>query len=85
MARRVILIILDACGIGELPDAHLYGDEGSNTIVNTARAVGGLRSPNLGKLGLGNIDRIPGVNPQPDALGNYGKMAELSLGKDSTS
>jgi len=85
MIKRVILIILDACGIGELPDAHLYGDEGSNTIVNTAKAVGELKLPNLEKLGLGNIDQIPGVNPQPDALGSYGKMAELSLGKDSTS
>ncbi len=85
MIKRIILIILDACGIGELPDAHLYGDEGSNTIVNTARAVDGLKLPNLEKLGLGNIDRIPGVNPQPDALGNYGKMAELSLVKDSSS
>jgi phosphopentomutase len=85
MIRRVILIILDACGIGELPDAHLYGDEGSNTIINTAKAVGGLKLPNLEKLGLGNIDPIPGVNPNTKALGNYGKMAELSAGKDSTS
>ena len=85
MLKKVILIILDACGIGELPDAHLYGDEGSNTIVNTAKAVGGLKLPNLEKLGLGNIEPIPGVNPQRDASGNYGKMAELSLGKDSTS
>jgi phosphopentomutase len=85
MIRRVILIILDACGIGELPDAHLYGDEGSNTIVNTAKAVRGLKLPNLEKLGLGNIDPIPGVNPNTKALGNYGKMAELSAGKDSTS
>jgi phosphopentomutase len=83
--RKVVLIILDACGIGELPDAHLYQDEGSNTIVNTARAVGGLKLPNLEKLGLGNIEPILGVNPQADALGNYGKMAELSAGKDSTS
>jgi phosphopentomutase len=83
--RKVILIILDACGIGELSDAHLYQDEGSNTIVNTARAVGGLKLPNLEKLGLGNIDHILGVNPNADALSNYGKMAELSLGKDSTS
>jgi phosphopentomutase len=83
--KRVILIVLDACGIGELPDAHLYGDEGSNTIVNTAKAVGGLKLPNLEKLGLGNIDRIPGVNAQRGALSNYGKMAELSAGKDSTS
>jgi phosphopentomutase len=85
MIRRIILIVLDSCGIGELPDAHLYQDEGSNTIVNTAKAVGGLKLPNLEKLGLGNIDRIPGVNPKTDALANYGKMSELSAGKDSTS
>ena len=85
MMKRVILIILDACGIGELPDAHLYGDEGSNTIVNTARAVGGLKLPNLGRLGLGSIESIPGVSPEREPLGNYGKMAEQSAGKDSTS
>jgi phosphopentomutase len=85
MTRRVILIILDACGIGELPDAELYQDEGSNTIVNTAKAVGGLKLPNVEKLGLGNIDTIPGVNRNASALANFGKMAELSVGKDSTS
>jgi len=85
MIERVILIILDACGIGELPDAHLYGDEGSNTIKNTAKAVGGLKLPNLERLGLGNIEQFAGVNPKTKALGNYGKMAELSPGKDSTS
>jgi len=85
MTRRVILIILDSCGIGELPDAKLYQDEGSNTIANTAKAVGGLKLPNLEKLGLGNIDTIPGVNPNNSSLANFGKMAELSVGKDSTS
>jgi phosphopentomutase len=85
MSKRVILIILDACGIGQLPDAHLYNDEGSNTIVNTAKAVRGLRLPNLEKLGLGNIDTILGVSPNASALANFGKMAELSTGKDSTS
>ncbi len=85
MIKRVTLIILDACGIGELPDAHLYGDEGSNTIVNTAKAVGGLKLPNLGNLGLGSIETIPGVSLGRESLGNYGKMAELSAGKDSTS
>ncbi len=85
MIRRVVLIILDACGIGELPDAGLYQDKGSNTIVNTAKAVGGLKLPNLEKLGLGNIDTILGVNPNKSALANFGKMAELSAGKDSTS
>ena len=85
MIERVVVIILDACGIGELPDAHLYGDEGSNTIKNTAKAVGGLKLPNLERLGLGNIEQFSGVNPETKALGNYGKMAELSPGKDSTS
>jgi phosphopentomutase len=85
MIKKVILIILDACGIGELPDAHLYGDAGSNTIVNTAKAVGGLRLPNLAKLGLGSIEPIPGVSGQMEPSGNYGKMAEQSAGKDSTS
>ncbi len=77
MSKRVILIILDACGIGQLPDAHLYNDEGSNTIVNTARAVGGLRLPNLEELGLGNIDTILEVSPNASALANFGKMAIL--------
>lgn len=85
MIERVILIILDACGIGELPDAHLYGDEGSNTMKNTAKAVGGLKLPNLERLGLGNIEPFSGVTSETKALGNYGKMAELSPGKDSTS
>jgi len=85
MIGRVILIILDACGIGELPDAALYQDEDSNTIVNTAKAVGGLKLPSLEKWGLGNINTIPGVNPNVSAVANFGKMAELSAGKDSTS
>ena len=82
--KRVILIVLDACGIGELPDADKYGDSGSNTLVNTARAVGGLNLGNLEKLGLGNIDSLPGVPPQENPLANFGKMAEKSAGKDST-
>jgi len=85
MTRRVVLIILDSCGIGELPDAGLYQDEGSNTMVNTAKAVGGLKLPNLEKLGLGNIDSILGVSPNASSVANYGKMTELSVGKDSTS
>ena len=85
MPKRFILIILDSVGIGELPDAGGYGDAGSNTLVNTARAVGGLRVPHLAGLGLGNITAIPGVEPSSAPRGNYGKMAESSTGKDSTS
>lgn len=80
----MILIVLDSCGIGELPDAFKYKDEGSNTIVNTARAAGGLKLPNLEKLSLGNIHHIPGVVAQKNPLANFGKMAEVSAGKDST-
>lgn len=82
---RFILIVMDSVGIGELPDAHLYKDEGSNTLANTAEAVGGLRIPNLGKLGLGNIAPIRGVPPAKRPQANFGKMAEKSAGKDSTS
>lgn len=82
--NRVILIVLDSVGIGALPDAGAYGDAGSNTLVNTAQAVGGLKLPNLGRLGLGNIASIKGVPPQDSPAGAYGKMAERSAGKDTT-
>lgn len=71
-------------GIGELPDAARYGDEGSNTLANCGKAVGGLRVPNLARFGLGNIAPIPGVPPVKEPLAHYGKMAEMSAGKDST-
>jgi phosphopentomutase len=81
---RIVLLILDSVGIGALPDAGEYGDEGSNTLVNTARAVGGLYLPHLGRLGLGNIDQIPGVPPADQPAGAFGRMAEMSKGKDTT-
>jgi phosphopentomutase len=82
---RVFFIVLDACGVGELPDADDYGDRGSATLPNTARAVGGLRLPNLEKLGLGKIADIDGVSPDVDTAAAFGKMTETSVGKDSTS
>jgi len=82
--RRVILIVLDSVGIGALPDANQYGDHDSDTLGNTARAVGGLRLPNLQKLGLGNVHSILGVSPELKPLAAYGRMAELSAGKDTT-
>ncbi len=81
---RVIVIVLDSVGIGELPDAAAYGDVGSHTLGNTAVAVGGLRVPNLTQMGLGNIAILPGVNPQTAPTAVYGKMAEVSAGKDTT-
>ena len=71
-------------GIGELPDADRYNDRGSNTLVNTANAVGGLRLPNLERLGLGNIASIKGVQPAGVPRASFGKLAQVSMGKDST-
>lgn len=82
--HRVIVIVLDSVGIGELPDAEKYGDAGSNTLANIARAVGGLDLPQLQQLGLGNIAPIQGVPPESHPTASYGKMAELSVGKDTT-
>lgn len=83
--KRAIIIILDGVGIGELPDAGRFGDEGSHTLGNLARAVDGLKLPHLERLGLGNIEPLQGMQPQSHPLANYGKMAEKSPGKDSTS
>ncbi|MBE0448398.1 MAG: phosphopentomutase [Actinobacteria bacterium] len=81
---RVIIIVLDSVGVGALPDARNYDDEGSNTLGNTARSVGGLRLPNMGRLGLGNIIDVEGVPPVSSPEAFYGKMAEVSPGKDTT-
>jgi len=82
--RRVILIILDSVGAGEMPDAADYGDVGSNTLGNTARAVGGVYLPHMGALGLGHITEVMGVPPASHPRGAYGRMAEASKGKDTT-
>ncbi len=82
--NRVIIIVLDAVGIGEAPDAAKFGDVGSNTLGNLSKAVGGLKLPNMEKLGLGKIEPLVGVNPKITAIGDYGKMQEQSGGKDTT-
>lgn len=81
---KVILIILDGVGIGEAPDAYEYNDQGSNTLVNTAKAVGGLRLPNLYTFGLANITDFPFQKPLDNPKALYGKAMELSKGKDTT-
>ncbi len=85
MFKRVIIVILDACGVGELPDAAQYGDTGAATIPNVAGALDGLNMPNCRNLGLGNIVPVKGVEPVQMPLACYGKMTEKSPGKDSTS
>ncbi len=82
--KNFIIIILDGVGIGELPDSHLYNDQGSHTLGNMALAVGGLNLPNLQSLGLGNITKIKGINEVDNPKSSFGKMKEISKGKDST-
>src|SRR5436190_18919707 len=82
--KRACVIVLDAVGAGELPDADEYGDAGSNTLANVARAVGGLDLPTMEALGLGNVEPLEGCPAQPGAPAVAGRLAERSKGKDTT-
>ncbi|HRN25387.1 MAG: phosphopentomutase [Ignavibacteriaceae bacterium] len=82
--NNFFIIVLDGVGVGELPDADLYGDKGSNTLGNISNTVNGLNLPNLQKLGLGNVISIKGVSKSDNPLASFGKMSEQSKGKDST-
>lgn len=84
MARRAVILVLDGVGIGAAHDVAAYGDEGSDTLGNLARAVGGLQVPNLGAAGLGNIAPLVGVPPLAAARGAWGLLQPRSAGKDST-
>jgi phosphopentomutase len=80
---RVLVLVCDSWGVGDAPDAADYGDEGSNTLGNTARAVGGIDAPNLGALGLGHLTDIRGVPPRAEPGAAFGRATERSVGKDS--
>ena len=82
--KRAIILILDGVGIGEAPDAAEYGDVGSDTLGNVARACGGLKLPRLERFGLGNIRPLDGLARRGDAVGAWGAMRPASAGKDST-
>ena len=85
--KQCIVIVLDSVGIGELPDADQFGDAGSDTLGHIAEAEKGLFLPNLQKLGLGNIDRstpVLGCEAIESPIGAYGKLTEVSVGKDTT-
>ena len=84
MDKRVVLIVLDSCGVGALPDAEQYGDLGVNTLLHIAENVPSMKLANLEKLGLGKIIDLPNVSSQVSALGAYGKIASKSKGKDTT-
>jgi len=82
--KRAVILILDGVGIGEAPDAAEYGDAGSDTLGNVARACGGLELPRLERFGLGNIRPLVGLERRGDAAGAWGTMRPASAGKDST-
>ncbi len=80
---RAFVVVLDACGAGELADSEQYGDAGANTLGHLAQAAGGLRLPTLGRLGLGSIMKLQGVPPAQHPV-MYGRLHPLGPGKDST-
>ena len=85
MSKRVVLIVLDSVGIGELPDAAAYGDVGSNTLLNIKEKVPEMTLPNLCQMGLSNIEGVEKVGDKiAQFTGSCGKLAEISLGKDTT-
>jgi phosphopentomutase len=84
MARRAIILVLDGVGIGEAPDAAAYGDVGSHTLGNLARAVGGLQLPQLERAGLGCIAPLIGVAAVEAPTAAWGLLEPRSAGKDST-
>lgn len=84
MINRVILIILDSVGVGSLPDAALYHDENCNTLCHVAQSNGGLNITNMLRLGIGNIEGVYNLEKNNDAIGCFGRMAEKSEGKDTT-
>jgi phosphopentomutase len=83
LGRRALVVVLDACGAGALPDAADYGDAGTNTLGHLARAAGGLELPTLERLGLGSILPLEGVAPATDPV-VHGRLHPLGPGKDST-
>ncbi len=81
---RAVLIVIDSGGVGAAPDHDAFGDAASvDTIGNAARAVGGLHMPTLERLGLGNLTPIAGVAPHPMPSASFGRLRELSAGKDT--
>lgn len=81
--KRVFLVVMDSVGIGEAPDAEKFGDKGSHTLGHIAERMNGLNMPNMGKLGLSNIEEIKGIEPAQKPLAYYTKMEEASNGKDT--
>jgi phosphopentomutase len=83
LVPRVLVLVCDSWGVGDAPDAAAYGDEGSDTIANTARAVGGLDAPNLEALGLGLLTDVEGLGRRAQPGTAHGRATERSAGKDT--
>ena len=83
MAKKCVLLVIDSLGVGEAPDAKEYGDEGANTFGNVSKAVGPLNLPTFDRLGFGQMTDISGVKSE-NFNGVVGRLAEKSLGNDST-
>ncbi len=82
--KRVTVIVLDSLGIGELPDAAKFNDEGANTLNHIVEACNGLNIPHLTSFGMGKIEGVKGIETPDKTVAHYGKMAEKSNGKDTT-
>ena len=81
--KRIHLVVMDSVGIGEAPDAKSFGDEGSDTLGHIAERMGGLKMPNIEKMGLSNIRPIKGIAPVDKPTAHFGKLQEASVGKDT--
>jgi phosphopentomutase len=84
LVPRVLVVVCDSWGVGDAPDAAAYGDAGSDTLANTAEAVGGIRAPNLEALGLGMLTKIRGIEATAAPGSAHGRATERSAGKDTT-
>ncbi|WP_017184976.1 phosphopentomutase [Alkalibacillus haloalkaliphilus] len=81
--KRVFLVVMDSVGVGESPDAKQFGDEGADTLGHTAQHMGGLKMPNMERLGLGNIHEVEGIGHSAQPKAHFTKMEEASAGKDT--
>lgn len=81
---RVIWMVIDSVGIGELPDSEKFGDKNVNTLGNIVKEYSDIKIPNMRKLGIGNIDEADFIESEKSPIGAFGKCAELSQGKDTT-
>lgn len=82
--NRVIWVVIDSVGIGQLPDSKKFGDEGVNTLGNIVKSFTDIKIPNLKKLGIGNINEVDFMESEKNPIAAFGKCSEVSQGKDTT-